>query len=159
MAETLDVTTPSDLEIKMVRVFNAPATLLFDYHTKPEKVQKWLLGPPGWTMPVCEIDLKVGGRYRYAWRKIDKSVEFGSQGEYLEILAPERIVHTDRMDGADGEALCTLTLVEAAGRTTLTSTMKFASKAARDEALESGMTDGVSTSYDRLEEAASIAGI
>jgi uncharacterized protein YndB with AHSA1/START domain len=65
---TLQITTPSNREIAMTRVFDAPRRLVFDAFTKPELVKQWLLGPPGWSMPVCEIDLKVGGAYRYVWR-------------------------------------------------------------------------------------------
>ena len=78
---TFKVTTPSDLEIAMTRVFNAPRRLVFDALTKPELVKQWLLGPPGWTMPVCEIDLRVGGAYRFMWRKTD-GTEMGMRGVY-----------------------------------------------------------------------------
>jgi len=152
MPTTVDVTTPSDREIAVTRSFDAPAQLIFDCHTRPEYVQRWLLGPPDWSMPVCEIDLRAGGRYRYVWRNDAGEGEFGVQGEYREISAPGRLVHTETMDGTEGEALCTLTLVDQDGRTTLTTNMLFPSREIRDQALESGMTDGMSTSYDRLED-------
>jgi uncharacterized protein YndB with AHSA1/START domain len=152
MAATADVTTPSDLDIRVTRVFEAPARVVFDYHTKPEHVQKWLLGPPGWSMPVCEIDLRVGGRYHYEWRNDETGHRFGIRGEYLEIEAPARLVHRERMDGADGDVLCTTTFVQTGARTTLTITIRFGSKDARDGALQSGMTGGMSISYDRLDE-------
>ena len=154
---TIDVTTPNDLEIRVTRVFDAPRTLLFDCHTQPELVRQWMLGPPGWTMPVCEIDLRVGGTYRYVWRSDSDSGEFGFTGEYREIRAPERVVHTERIDGGevvegiDGHALCTLELTEENGRTTLVHSMRFPTSATRDQALESGMTGGMAMSYDRLE--------
>jgi uncharacterized protein YndB with AHSA1/START domain len=151
MPQTVDIATPSDVEIQVTRAFDAPAQLVFDYHTKPEYVQKWLLGPPGWSMPICEIELTVGGRYQYVWRNDANESEFGARGEYLEIVAPERIVHSERMDGVQGEALCTLTFVQNGARTTLTTTIRFGSKEARDQALQSGMTDGMSASYTRLE--------
>jgi uncharacterized protein YndB with AHSA1/START domain len=151
MMATVDVTTPSAREIRIARDFNAPPRLVFDFHTKPELVQKWLLGPPGWTMPICEIDLRVGGRYRYVWRSAEKGVEFGVSGEYREIDAPGRIVNIEQMDGVAGEALCTLMLVEKGKGTSLSVTMLFESEEARDRALESGMTDGMAASYDRLE--------
>ena len=151
MQASVDVTTPSEREIKVTRVFSAPAKLVFDCHTKPEYVQRWLLGPPGWSMPICEIDLKVGGSYRYVWRNDDNGTEFGTRGKFLEIAAPKRIVHTESMDGMAGEALCTLMLVESGGRTTLSITMMFPSKEARDQALQTGMTDGMAMSYDRLQ--------
>jgi uncharacterized protein YndB with AHSA1/START domain len=152
MPATVEVTTPSDREVRVTRTFDAPARLIFDYHTKAEHVQKWLLGPPGWSMPICEIDLSVGGRYRYVWRNDDNGTEFGVRGEYREIAAPDRLVHTETMDGMNGDVLCTQTFVESGARTTMILAMVFASKEARDEALQSGMTDGMAVSYDRLEE-------
>ena len=83
-SKALQVTTPSDREIAMTRVFNAPRRLVFDAWTKPELVKQWLLGPPGWTMPVCEIDLRVGGRYRFVWRGTD-GAEMGMGGVHKEI--------------------------------------------------------------------------
>src|ERR1700682_6552198 len=143
-----NLTTRGDREIVMTRVFNAPRKLVFDAFTKPELVKQWLLGPPGWSMPVCEIDLRVGGRYRYVWRNDDKGAEFGVRGDYREIDAPKRIVHNEQMDGVDGDALCTLTLSESGGRTTLSYNLLFESKEKRDRALESGMTDGMAASFD-----------
>ena len=150
----IDVTTPNDLEIRVSRAFDAPRSLVYRCHTEPALVRRWMLGPPGWTMPVCEIDLRVGGRYRYVWRSDDGAQEFGFVGEYREIHAPERVVNTERFDGADpsgGDALCTLELSEEDGRTILTHSMRFPTAALRDQALESGMTDGMASSYDRLE--------
>src|SRR2546421_3304004 len=139
----LKVTTPTDREIVLTRVFDAPRNLVFDAMTKPEFVRRWLLGPPGWSMPLCEIDLKVGGAYRYVWRNDENGREFGTGGVFREIYPPERIVHTERMDGAPGEALNTTTLTEQGGRTTLTLTMLFDSKEARDATLQTGMEKGV----------------
>ena len=155
MAHPVDVTTPNDREIRVSREFDAPRDLLFDCHTVPDLVRRWLLGPPGWSMPVCEIDLRVGGRYRYVWRNNADGSEFGFVGEYREIVAPERVVHTERLDGGEGgaaaEALCTLTLTERGGRTVLTQAMRFVTTEARDQALATGMTDGMAASYDRLQ--------
>jgi uncharacterized protein YndB with AHSA1/START domain len=150
----LKLTTPSDREIAMTRVFDAPRQLVFDAHTKPELVKRWLLGPPGWTMPVCEIDLRVGGKYRWVWRSDNDGSTMGMGGVYREIVAPERIVATERFDEAwyPGEGLNTLVLIEKGRRTTLTQTMRYESKAARDAVLKSGMEKGVEASYDRLAE-------
>jgi len=148
----LQVTTPSDREIAMTRVFDAPRHLVFEALTRPELLQRWLLGPPGWSMPVCEVDLKVGGAYRYVWRSDDGGREFGSHGVFREVLPPERFVATEKMDGFEGESEVTNSLVEQGGRTTLTLTMRFDSQEARDGALESGMEKGVAISYDRLDE-------
>lgn len=148
----LEVTTPTDREIVMTRVFNAPCGPVFDAWTRPELLKRWLLGPPGWTMPVCEIDLRVGGTYRYVWRGQD-GTEFGMSGDYQEIVPAQRIVHTERYeeDPTGGEALVTLALTEQDGRTTATTTMLFASREARDGALGSGMEHGVAASYDQLD--------
>jgi uncharacterized protein YndB with AHSA1/START domain len=150
---TFKIEPSGEREIVMTRVFDATPDLLFDALTKPELVKRWLLGPPGWSMPVCEIDLKVGGSYRYVWRNEDGR-EMGMGGKYREIVRPERIVHSEKFDEAwyPGEALVTTTLVEKGGSTTLTTTMLMESREARDEVLESGMESGVAVSYDRLEE-------
>ena len=104
-------------------------------------------------MPVCEIDLKAGGSYRYVWRSDDGAKEFGTGGVFHEIVAPERFVVTEKMDGFPGEgALVTQSLAEHGGRTTLTLTMRFDSKESRDGALATGMAEGVATSYDRMDE-------
>jgi uncharacterized protein YndB with AHSA1/START domain len=145
------VTTPTDREIAMTRVFNVPRSLVFDALTKPELVKQWLIGPPGWTMPVCEIDLRVGGAYRFLWRGPD-GTEMGSRGVHREIVVPERLVATEKFDDPwyPGEAIVTNTLVERAGKTTLTLTIRYESREARDLALKSGMERGVAASYDRL---------
>src|SRR6266550_374130 len=150
--ETFKVEPSGDREIMMTRVFNAPRDLVFDALTKPELVKRWLLGPPGWSMPVCEIDLRVGGKYRYVWRKDSDGTEMGMGGVYREIVVPERLVTTERFDEAwyPGEAVGTLVLVEQRGRTTVTQTMRYESREARYAVLQSGMEKGVAASYDRL---------
>jgi len=150
--EALKLTTPSDREIAMTRVFDAPRKLVFDAHTKPDLVRQWLLGPPGWSMPVCEMDVRVGGKYRWVWRHDRDGTTMGMGGVYREIVKPERLVVTERFDEAwyPGEALNTLVLVEQGGRTTLTQTMRYESREARDAVLQSGMESGVKASYDRL---------
>jgi uncharacterized protein YndB with AHSA1/START domain len=150
---TLKVTTPSDREIRMTRVFDAPRRLVFDAFTKPALVKQWLLGPPGWTMPVCEIDLRVGGAYRFLWRGSD-GTEMGSRGVCREIVPPERFVATEKFDEPwyPGEALVTYSLAEHAGKTTLTLTVLYESRETRDAVLKSPMEKGVAMSYDRLAE-------
>ncbi len=149
MTHVIDVSTPSDREIRVTREFDAPRSLIFACHTKPELVRRWLLGSPGWTMPVCEIDLRVGGGYRYVWRNDADGRDFRMDGEHREIVASERVVTIERFDG--GEVLCTLALAEQGGRTTLTHTMLFATPESGDQARQSGMTDGMGASYDGLE--------
>ncbi len=146
----LTVSTPTDREIVMTRVFDAPRHLVFEAMTRPELLKRWLLGPEGWTLPVCEIDLREGGAYRYVWQKGDTRMGMG--GVYKEIAAPERIVQTEVFDDAwyPGEALNTTVLSEENGRTTLTLTILYQSKEARDGVLASPMEDGVGASYDRL---------
>jgi uncharacterized protein YndB with AHSA1/START domain len=152
-AGNLKVTTSGDREIVMTRVFDAPRKLVFDAFTKPELVRQWLLGPPGWSMPVCEIDLRVGGAYRYVWRKAG-ATDMGMGGVYREVVAPERVVCTEKFDQAwyPGEAVGTLVLVERSGKTTVTQTVLYQSQEARDGILKSGMEKGVAASYDRLAE-------
>jgi uncharacterized protein YndB with AHSA1/START domain len=149
---TLEVTTPSDREIVMKRVFDAPRSSVFDAFTKPELIKRWLLGPDGWSMPVCEVDLNVGGTYHYVWRNDADASEFGFNGRYREIVRPERIVHVESMDGNPGEALITTTFVEGNGTTTVTMTMQHESREVRDMVLATGMDEGVARSYDRLDE-------
>ncbi|MBL8543417.1 MAG: SRPBCC family protein [Hyphomonadaceae bacterium] len=147
----VEVTLPSDREVRVKRAFKAPRTLVWDAHTKPELVKQWLTGPPGWSMPVCEIDLRVGGAYRYRWRNEADGSEFGSSGIHREVALLERIVTSERMEGFQGEAVNTLVLSEANGVTTLVLTMDFGSKEARDGAVATGMTDGMEMSYQRLD--------
>jgi uncharacterized protein YndB with AHSA1/START domain len=149
---TLKVTTPSDRQIEMTRVFDAPRPLVWDAYTKPDLVRQWLLGPPGWSMPVCDIDLRVGGKYRYVWRNDSDGTEMGMGGVYREIRAPERLVTTERFDQSwyPGEGVGTLVLLEQGARTTLTLTMLYESREAREAVLKSGMEQGVAASYDRL---------
>lgn len=149
----LKLIASSDREIILTRSFDAPRSLVFEALTKPELVKRWLLGPPGWTMPVCEIDLRVGGQYRYVWRHADGR-EMGTGGIYNEIARPDRLVHSEKFDTAwyPGEAPITTVLAEKGDKTTLTATIRYESREARDSVLKSGMEDGVAASYDRLEE-------
>ncbi len=150
--ENLKLTTRGDREIVITRAFDAPRKLVFDALTKPELVKQWLLGPDGWSMPVCEIDLKVGGKYRYVWRRDKDGTEMGMGGVYREIVAPERVVATEKFDQSwyPGEAVGTSVLTEQGGKTTLTQTILYESREARDGVLKSGMEKGVVASYDRL---------
>jgi uncharacterized protein YndB with AHSA1/START domain len=155
----LIVSASGDREIVMTRSFNAPRNLVFDAFTKPELIKRWLLGPDGWTMPVCEVDLRVGGKYRYVWRKENDGTEMGMGGVYREIVPNERIVNTEKFDQAwyPGEAVDTLELQEQGGKTTVTQTVRYDSRVIRDNVLKSPMESGVARSYDRLEEVLGIA--
>jgi uncharacterized protein YndB with AHSA1/START domain len=152
-AGTLKVTTPTDREIVMTRHFDAPRTLLFDALTKPELLKRWSLGPPGWSLEVCETALNVGATYRFVWRGPD-GTEMGMRGVCREIVPPERIVATEKFDEAwyPGEARVTTVLVEQGGKTTLTLTVLYESREARDAVLKTPMEQGVAAGYDRLAE-------
>jgi uncharacterized protein YndB with AHSA1/START domain len=151
-AGTLKVSARGDREIVMTRVFAAPRNLVFEALTRPELVRQWLLGPEGWSMPVCEIDLRVGGKYRYVWRRISDGKDMSMGGVYREIVAPVRIVATEKFDDPwyQGEAVGTSLLVEQGGKTTLTQSMLYETRETRDAVLKTPMEKGVAVSYDRL---------
>jgi len=153
-AGTLQITTPTDREIAMTRVFDAPRRLVFDALTRPELLKRWLLGPPGWEMVVCEIEPKVGSSYRYEWRRESDGSSMGMGGVLREVVVPERLVATEKFDQAwyPGEATVTQVLVEQGGKTTLTVTVRYESQEIRDGVLKSPMEQGVAASYDRLAE-------
>jgi uncharacterized protein YndB with AHSA1/START domain len=151
--KTLKITTPSDLEIAMTREFDAPRHLVFDAMTRPEHVRRWF-GCDAFTLPICEIDLRVGGAYRFVMRSPDGS-ESTLQGVYREILRPERVVFVERisMPGFTGpEYQVTSTFDEFGGETRLTTTILHDSKENRDGHLNSGIEKGVAPAYDRLAE-------
>ncbi len=150
---TFNITARGDREIMVTRVFDAPRQLVFDAYTKPELVKTWLLGPDGWSMPVCEIDLRAGGKYRYVWKNNSDGSEMGMGGIYREVVPGERIVVTEVFDEAwyPGEAMDTITLVERDGKTALTQTILYNSRETRDAVLKSPMQTGMAASYDKLE--------
>ncbi len=150
------VTLPNDRDVVVVRAFKAPRSLVFDAWTKPELVKRWLLGPPGWSMPVCEMDARPGGKFRWRWRSDEDGKEFGFEGEFREVVRPSRIVHVERYDpgevgGEMGEALVTSELTETNGITTHKMTIHYDSREVRDAVLKTGMTDGMELSYQNLD--------
>ena len=149
----LQVSLPGDCEILVTREFVAPRRLVYDAHTIPAMVQQWLYGPDDWSMPVCEIDLRVGGTYRYVWRQRSDGLEFSSTGKFLEVVPQEKIVSTERFVGPMdlGEAVNTYTFEERNGKTHLALYMRYPSKEVRDTAIKSGMNDGIEMGYSRLE--------
>jgi len=151
--DSFKVSTPSDREIRVTRDFDARRRLVFDAFTKPELVRRWLLGPPGWTMPLCEIDLRVGGAYRYVWRSEQDGSQMALGGIFREITPVERLVATERFDDAwyPGEALDTTVFVEIGAITRTTITILYESQEARDTARRSGMEYGMAAGYERLE--------
>ena len=156
--EKAQVTLPTDREVKVTRSFKGPRSLVYRAYTEPDLVRRWLLGPPGWTMPVCEMDVRVGGRFRWRWRSEENGDEFGFSGVFREVAPPSRIVHTEAYDpgtvggGYPGQdALVTVTFAEEGGVTTMTSVIDFGSKDARAAAVATGMTDGMEQSYQLLD--------
>ena len=149
----LQVTTPSDREILLTRVFDAPRHLVFDCFTKPELLKRWGLGPREWTLTGCDIDLRPGGAWRFIMIKTD-GTEMIMSGIYKEIVVPERIVQTERFEkpAYPGETLNTTTFTEKSGKTTLNIVVQCHSQEVRDMVLKSGMEKGAGISYDRLEE-------
>jgi uncharacterized protein YndB with AHSA1/START domain len=149
----MTITTSGDREVVITRSFNAPRTLVWDAHTKPELIKRWLSGPPGWTLAVCEMDLTVGGKYRWVWHGPHGEV-MGMGGVHRQIAPPEKIVNTQLFDEdwTGGEAIGTLILAERDGKTTLTNTILYSSREARDAVLKTPMEQGMAMGYDRLAE-------
>jgi uncharacterized protein YndB with AHSA1/START domain len=145
-----EFTMPSDREIVATRLVEAPRSLVWEVWTRPEHLPRWLLGPDGWTMPVCTIDLRPGGAWHFLWRG-PGGAQLEMRGTYQEVVPPERLVRTESWGEDWPETLNTLVLTEADGKTTMTCTVLYPSRAARDKALGTGMKDGWSKSYDRLD--------
>lgn len=145
------VSLPSDLEIVLTRIFDAPRSLVFECLTKPEHVRQWW-GCKEFSMTVCEIDFRVGGSWRYAINGPDGS-EHGFHGVFREIVAPERIIQTAIFEMfPENETIQTITLIEKEGKTTLVCSALYPSLEARNAVIASGMETGARESYDRLEE-------
>jgi uncharacterized protein YndB with AHSA1/START domain len=161
MPTTMDkaqVTLPSDREVRVTRSFKAARSLVYKAYTEPALIQRWLLGSPGWSMPVCEMDIRVGGNYRWRWRNDNDGSEFGFTGRFREVVPLSRLVHTQIYDPGkvsdvppDNEAIVSVTFSEDQGITTVTTLIDFGSKEARDGAVGSGMTDGMEHSYQLLD--------
>lgn len=147
---TLQVTTRGDHEIVLTRVFDAPRHLVYDAFTKPELLKRWF-GPHGWSLSVCDVDLRVGGGYRFVLQG-PGGRSMGMSGIYRELAPPDRSVHTEKFDEYPGEAVVTTTLTEQAGKTTLTAIVYHESPEIRDAVIKSGMEHGAAESYDRLAE-------
>jgi uncharacterized protein YndB with AHSA1/START domain len=147
---TLKVTTPTDREIVMTRVFDAPRSMVWEAFSKPELLKRWF-GPRGWSLAVCEVDLRVGGGFRFVMRGPDGR-DMGMRGDYREIAPPERSVHMESFDDYPGESQVTGVFVEQGGKTTLTVTVLYPSREVRDIVIKSGMEHGAAESYDKLAE-------
>jgi uncharacterized protein YndB with AHSA1/START domain len=151
-SDTFTATTPSDREIVLTRLFDAPRRLVFEAMTKPEHVKRWWgILDERYSVPVCEIDLRPGGKWRFVGR--GPQGEYGFHGVYREIVVPERVVFTEIFDPfPDAESVVTSVLTDEGGKTRLTATCVYPSLEVRDMVIQSGMTRGASISYDRLEE-------
>jgi uncharacterized protein YndB with AHSA1/START domain len=151
-SDTFKATTPSDREIVLTRLFDAPRRLVFEAMTKPEHVTRWWgILDERYSVPVCEIDLRPGGTWRFVGK--GPQGEYGFHGVYREIVAPERVVFTEIYDPfPDAESVVTSVLTEENGKTRLTATCVYPSLEVRDMVIKSGMTRGAGISYDRLEE-------
>ncbi len=141
-------TLPSDREILMTRVFDAPARLVFEAWTQAAHLVHWF-GRHGWTLPVCEVDFKVGGGWRFVMRG-PKGQEMGMRGVYREIVPFERLVYTESFDDYAGESVNTLTFAERDGKTTLTTRVVYPAKENRDAMMGTSMEEGVNECFDRL---------
>ncbi len=157
-----EVSLPSDTEVRVTRSFHAPRTLVWQAHTDPELLRRWMYGYPGWSLPVCEMDVRPGGKYRWRWRSDEGGQEFGFFGEFKEVDAPARMTQEEYFDPGDvGDLAGAMpvdnpttnrsTFTESNGVTTLVLLMDYGSREARDAALSTGMTDGMETSYERLD--------
>src|SRR5687767_7067498 len=140
MKHTLTIVAQGDREILITRSFDAPRSLVWDAMTKPALMKRWFGVFGGITLDVCEVDLRPGGKYRYVWKGPD-NFRMGMGGEYLEVKSPERIVSTEKYDDAwyPGGAVGTLVLTEKGGITTLSTTVRYDSKEAREAVLKSPM--------------------
>lgn len=153
-----EVTSTPGSEVLVRRRFDAPVELVWRAYTEPGQLRRWMLGPPGWSMPVCDMDVRVGGAFRWRWRSDEDGKEFGFHGEFQEVAPHSRLVHTEYYDAGDvgdsmGQepALVRVMLDEAEGATIVTTSIKFASEKDRDMALSTGMTDGMEMSYQQLD--------
>lgn len=148
----MKVTLPSDTEILLTREFDAPAHLVFEASTKPEYVRRWWNCMPGYTMPVCDIDLRVGGKWRYVMVAEADGREVAFNGVYREILPNQRIVHTEIFEPfPNAETVVTVTFVARGDKTFVSSHQQCPTKETRDAIIQSGMEVGAARAYDLLE--------
>ncbi len=153
-----EVTLPSENAVCVRRTFDAPVDLVWRAYTEPALMHRWLLGPPGWSMPVCDMHVRTRGTFLWRWRNDDDGKEFGFSGEFKEVVLHQKIVSTELFDPGDvggtmgeGATVNTVTFEESGGVTTMTTLIEYASQADRDAALATGMTDGMEMSYKRLD--------
>jgi len=154
-----EASLPSDTEVLVRRSFDAPVDLVWRAYMEPELLRRWCTGPPGWSMPVCEMEMRVGGKYRWRWRDDTSGQEFGFTGEVLEVVTRSKLVHTQLYDPGDTDfgsmgsepSIITVLFDETNGITNVATTLRFASKSDRDAAMCTGMSDGMEMSYQSLD--------
>lgn len=156
--EKTQVTLPSDREVKVTRSFKAPRALVYRAYTEAALLKRWLSGHPGWSMPVCEMDVRVGGQYRWRWRSDEDGKEFGFFGTFREVTPPAKLVYTETYDAGtvdytypENETLITVTFAEENGITTVDTLIDHGSKEARDAAVATGMTEGMDHNFQNLD--------
>jgi len=149
---TVQIKTPSEREVVITRLFEAPRQLVFDACTQPKLIKRWMAAP-GRELEICEVDLRPGGAYRWVWRGSGKR-DVGMRGVYREVVAPQRFSRTEIWeDWEAGECLASTILIEHDETTTeLTTTVLFPSREIRDQVLKSGLERGVKQNYAKLEE-------
>ena len=145
-----EFSTPTPTTIRVVRTFDAPVELVWRAHTEPEIVKQWMTGPPDHSLPVCEIDFRVGGKARYVWK--NPQFEMGMTAEFLEIIEHEKIVYSEFYESwPEGAATVTSEFAGDGGRTTVTVSIEYQSQAARDQAMQPGFEEGYAASYETLD--------
>ena len=151
----LQISTPADSIIVLTRTFNAPRRLVWEATFTPDKMRRWMLPPPGWTMTVCECDVRVGGELRVAWKSDEADPAMTLHGVFTEVVAQERAAHTETMVLGSGETIGKLVetheFAEKDNVTTMRITQAYDAKEARDGAIASGMDEGMEACYERLE--------
>lgn len=152
---TLQITTPTDTTIVLTRDFKATRHLVWEAMTTPDKMKRWMLPPPGWTLEVCEVEPRLGGSLKLAWRSADANPAMTLHGEWTEFSPHERMVHTETMKLGSGETVASLVetheFTEKSGITQMRITQTYKSKEDRDGALASGMDQGMEACYQQLD--------
>ncbi|MEW4490352.1 SRPBCC domain-containing protein [Thalassoglobus sp. JC818] len=156
--QTTAVSTPVETQVEVVRSFDSTIDSVWKTFTEPDLVSRWMLGPPGWSMPVCEMDFRVGGKYENRFRNDDDGMEFGLSGEFREIAPLRKIVQDECYGGGHTEedmshsAVVTISFEDHGGETTVATLVEYPSREARDAALATGMTESMEMGYRRIDE-------
>jgi uncharacterized protein YndB with AHSA1/START domain len=153
--KNLQISTPTDTTIVLTRTFNAPRRLVWEAMLTPDKMRRWMLPPPGWTLVACDCDARTGGALRVAWKSDEANAAMTLQGVFTEVVPHERAVHTEVMALGSGQTIGSLLekheFAEKDGITTMRITQTYDSKEARDSTLASGMDQGMEACYKQLD--------